>query len=92
MLSNNLSVGQVVKATSGKEKDKLFFIIKIVDHQYVLIADGKKRKLGKPKLKKVKHLEIYNVINNKVNNKISSEHNVTDVFLRVELTKLNDLV
>lgn len=92
MLSNNLSVGQVVKATSGKEKDKLFFIIKIVDHQYVLIADGKKRKLGKPKLKKVKHLEIYNVINNKVNNKISSEQNVTDVFLRVELTKLNDLV
>ena len=53
MLSNNLSVGQVVKATSGKEKDKLFFIIKIVDHQYVLIADGKKRKLGKPKLKKL---------------------------------------
>ncbi|MDK2564932.1 KOW domain-containing RNA-binding protein [Romboutsia sedimentorum] len=92
MLSNNLSVGQVVKATSGKEKDKLFFIIKVVDHQYVLIADGKKRKLGKPKLKKVKHLEIYNVINNKVNNKISSEQNVTDVFLRVELTKLNDLV
>lgn len=92
MLSNNLSVGQVVKATSGKEKDKLFFIVKIVDHQYVLIADGKKRKLGKPKLKKVKHLEIYNVINNKVNNKISSEQNVTDVFLRVELTKLNDLV
>ncbi len=92
MSSNNLSVGQVVKATSGKEKDKLFFIIKIVDHQYVLISDGKKRKLGKPKLKKVKHLEIYNVINNKVNNKISSEQNVTDVFLRVELTKLNDLV
>lgn len=92
MLSNNLSVGQVVKAASGKEKDKLFFIVKIVDHQYVLIADGKKRKLGKPKLKKVKHLEIYNVINNKVNNKISSEQNVTDVFLRVELTKLNDLV
>lgn len=92
MLSNNLSVGQVVKATSGKEKDKLFFIIKVVDHQYVLIADGKKRKLGKPKLKKVKHLEIYNVINNKVNNKISSEQNVMDVFLRVELTKLNDLV
>jgi hypothetical protein len=57
-----------------------------------LIADGKKRKLGKPKLKKVKHLEIYNVINNKVNNKISSEQNVTDVFLRVELTKLNDLI
>jgi ribosomal protein L14E/L6E/L27E len=44
MLSNNLSVGQVVKATSGKEQDKLFFIIKIVDHQYVLNSRWKEKK------------------------------------------------
>lgn len=92
MLSNNLSVGQVVRSTSGKEQGKLFFITKIIDHKYVFIADGKKRKLVKPKLKKVKHLKIYNVINNEVKNKILSEHNVADVFLRVELIKLNDLV
>lgn len=92
MLSNNLSVGQVVRSTSGKGQGKLFFITKIIDHKYVFIADGKKRKLGKPKLKKVKHLKIYNVINNEVKNKILSEHNVADAFLRVELIKLNDLI
>ncbi|HSQ88554.1 KOW domain-containing RNA-binding protein [Romboutsia sp.] len=92
MLSNNLSVGQVVRATSGKEQGRLFFIIKIVDHEYVFIADGKKRKLGKPKLKKVKHLKRYNVINDDVKNKILSEQNVTDAFLRVQLTKLNNLI
>lgn len=92
MLLKNLSVGQVVRATSGKEQGRLFFIIKLVDHEYVLIADGKKRKLGKPKLKKVKHLERYNVINNEVKNKILSEQNITDTFLRVQLTKLNNLI
>ena len=92
MLSNNLSVGQVVRSTSGKERERLFFVTKIINHEYVLIADGKKRKLGKPKLKKVKHLERYNVINNEVKNKILSEQNNTDAFLRAQLIKLDQMI
>ena len=70
MLSNNLSVGQVVRSTSGREQGRLLFVVKIIDSEYVLIADGKKRKLGKPKLKKVKHLERYDIINKEVKNRI----------------------
>ncbi|WP_027700865.1 hypothetical protein [Clostridioides mangenotii] len=89
MLSEDLSVGQVVKVSSGRDKGRLFFIVKIVDDEYVLIADGKKRKLVKPKLKKVKHLKKYNFINNEVKRKIISDQEITDCFLRAELTKLN---
>ena len=86
MLSEKIRVGQVVKGLSGRETGKLFFVVKIVDHEYVLIADGKKRKLDRPKLKKVKHLKLYNLYNNRVENKIASEE-ITDAFLRAELTK-----
>jgi len=89
VLSEDLSVGQVVKVSSGRDKGRLFFIVKIVDDEYVLIADGKKRKLVKPKLKKVKHLKKYNFINNEVKRKIISDQEITDCFLRAELTKLN---
>ncbi|GAA0225685.1 KOW domain-containing protein [Metaclostridioides mangenotii] len=89
MLSEDLSVGQVVKVSSGRDKGRLFFIVKIVDDEYVLIADGKKRKLVKPKLKKVKHLKKYNFINDEVKRKIISDQEITDCFLRAELTKLN---
>ncbi|RDY25922.1 KOW domain-containing protein [Romboutsia weinsteinii] len=89
MLSKNLSVGQVVESTSGRDIGRLFFIIKVVDDQYVLISDGKKRKLDQPKLKKVKHLKRYNVINNEVKNKILSCEYLTDAFLRAQLTKLD---
>ncbi|RDY22731.1 KOW domain-containing protein [Romboutsia maritimum] len=89
MLSNDLSVGQVVEVSAGKEKGRIFFVVKIIDHEYVLISDGKKRKLERPKLKKVKHLKRFNVINNKVKNKIVSDQTMTDAFLRAELTKLN---
>ena len=92
MLSKQLSVGQVVRATSGREQGRLFFIVKVIDSEYVLIADGKKRKLGKPKLKKVKHLERYNVINDEIKNKLRSNKDTVDAFLRAQLTKLNQSI
>jgi ribosomal protein L14E/L6E/L27E len=89
LLSENLSVGQVVKASAGRDEGHLYFIIEIVDEQYVYIADGKRRKLLKPKLKKVKHLKKYNFINQEVKRRILSKEDITDSFLRAELGKLN---
>lgn len=92
MLSQNLELGQVVLALSGREQGRLFFIIKIVDNDHVLISDGRKRKLDKPKLKKVKHLRKYNFVNQDVKNKIESKESITDAFLRAELNKLDKIV
>ncbi|MDR0880838.1 MAG: KOW domain-containing protein [Clostridioides sp.] len=89
MLSEDLSIGQVVKVSSGRDSGDLFFVIKIVDADYVLIADGKNRKLVKPKLKKVKHLKKYNFVNSEVRRRILSNLELTDAFLRAELAKLN---
>lgn len=92
MLLNKLSIGQVVKALSGREQGRLFFVVEVVDHEYVLISDGKTRKLGKPKLKKVKHLKIYDFISEEAKQKIISKQNNTDAFLRAQLTKLDQRI
>ena len=91
MLSEKTRVGQVTRCTSGRDTNRLFFIIKIIDSKYVLISDGKKRKLDRPKLKKVKHLKLYEVFNDEVENRIASD-NITDAFLRAELTKSKDII
>ena len=91
MLSEKTRVGQVTRCTSGRDTNRLFFIIKIIDSKYVLISDGNKRKLDRPKLKKVKHLKLYEVFNDEVENRIASG-NITDAFLRAELTKSKDII
>ena len=91
VLSEKIRVGQVAKSLSGRDVNRLFFIIKVIDNQYVLIADGKKRKLDRPKQKKVKHLKIYDLYNDKVENRIVSD-NITDAFLRAELTKSKTII
>lgn len=48
--------GKVVLSKMGRDKDKLFCVVGILDEEFVLIADGKYRKLNKPKKKRWKHL------------------------------------
>lgn len=47
--------GSVVRALAGRDQDR-FFVAEAVEDRFVYIADGKERKLEKPKRKNVKHI------------------------------------
>lgn len=81
-------VGQVVKSKAGRDKDRNFIIIDVVDEQYVLVADGDLRKLDHPKKKKIRHLAKYNIICEEVKNRLNSGEKITNLLLRRELEKL----
>lgn len=51
-----MEVGRVVISRQGRDRDRCFVILSVVDEQYVMMADGLTRKLDHPKRKKVKHL------------------------------------
>ena len=51
-LNFDFKVGQVVKSLKGRDKGEVMIIVKV--------ANGSNRPLSKPKLKKSKHLQIYN--------------------------------
>ena len=52
--------GQIVISKAGRDINRKFVILKIIDENYVLISDGRLRKIDKPKLKKNKHLQKTN--------------------------------
>lgn len=62
---NTFSKGQVVISKAGRDKLRKFIIVDIINEDYVLICDGKLRKIEKPKLKKTKHLAKTSYIANK---------------------------
>jgi len=55
---NNFCVGDIVLALAGRDSERLFAVVGIIDENYVYIADGKSRKSEFPKKKKVKHIEL----------------------------------
>lgn len=57
----NIKIGSVVRALAGREKDSFYVAVGIHDG-FVEIADGKERKLEKPKRKNVKHISPTNTV------------------------------
>lgn len=57
----NIQLGSVVKALAGREKNSFYVAVGIHDG-FVEIADGKERKLQKPKRKNIKHISPVNSV------------------------------
>ena len=50
----DIARSDIVRAVAGRDKGKLFFVL-AVEEEYLLLADGRHRKLESPKRKKRKH-------------------------------------
>ena len=68
-----MQVGNVVKSIKGHDAQRLYLVIAVLNADFVLLCDGKYRKLDNPKQKRVKHVELL------------SEETFTDVKLDSEV-------
>ena len=56
MKEQTLITGEIVLSRAGRDRGRAFVITEVRDTEYVLIADGRLRKIDRPKKKKRKHL------------------------------------
>ena len=50
--------GWIVRSTAGRDKDEVFCVVGVdQERQRLLLCDGKRRRLARPKLKKLGHVE-----------------------------------
>ncbi len=87
-MNGKIQIGQVVKSISGRDKDRYFIIVSIVDEDYVLISDGRLRKIQNPKLKKLKHLKLMKAVSENMDKINYNDLQSQNAFIRKELEKL----
>jgi ribosomal protein L14E/L6E/L27E len=56
----DITKGSVVIAKAGRDKGRAFAVIEVLSDREVLIADGKRRPIERPKRKNVIHLQSTN--------------------------------
>jgi ribosomal protein L14E/L6E/L27E len=86
---NNLVLGSVVESRSGRDSGSYYIVVKIIDREYVMIADGEIRKIEKPKKKKYKHLKPNGDILSKIAKKLSGNEVIYNAEIRSALRKYN---
>ena len=74
----------LIVSKAGRDKGQLFYVID-TDEQYVYLADGKSRKLEKPKRKKRKHVKQVPRTESRIAEKIRNGEKVLNSELRKEL-------
>lgn len=74
----------LVVSKAGRDQGQLFYVID-ADEQYVYLADGRSRRLEKPKRKKRKHIEQIPRTESRIAEKIRNGEKVLNSELRKEL-------
>ena len=77
----------LIVSKAGRDKGQLFYVID-TDEQYVYLADGKSRRLEKPKRKKRKHVQMVLRSETRVAAKLTDGDKVLNSELRRDLAFL----
>lgn len=85
----NVQIGQYVRSKAGRDKNHIFIIIEVINHEYVLVVDGDVRRIEKPKMKKCKHLFDYDQMSEVVCEKIEVGKKITNLMIRKEIEKFD---
>ncbi|MTI80758.1 MAG: hypothetical protein FH758_07735 [Firmicutes bacterium] len=71
---NDFNIGQLVCSIAGRDKGSLYVVVKMAEKNNVWVADGRKRKVEKPKKKNSKHLKkLPNPADKSSENKLKDE-------------------
>ena len=54
-----LQPGQLVRSLAGRDKGKHYLVLRVIDHKYVYLVDGRSRPVARPKRKNKVHLQCY---------------------------------
>lgn len=81
----------IVRSEAGRDKGKLFCVL-AVEGEYLLLADGKSRKVEAPKRKKRRHVSFFSAENTRLAGKIQSGEKISNSELRRTLAGYREAI
>jgi len=83
-----MSKGDIVQSLNGRDKGKALYVAG-VDGEYVILVDGKSRRLEHPKRKKQKHCMFLTSDGYRLSEKLRADEHVTNSEVRRALATFN---
>ena len=79
-----IAKSNIVRSDAGRDKGKLFVVL-AVEGEFLLLADGKSRKVENPKRKKRRHVLFVSAEETRLSQKIKNNEKITNSELRKTL-------
>ena len=76
-MENEFKIGQIVYSTQGRDKGD-YYIVLTASSKSLFVADGKYKKINKPKKKNITHLQKTPVVITEIAQKLSEGKKIND--------------
>ena len=86
-----IAKSNIVRSDAGRDKGKIFAVL-AVEGEFLLLADGKSRKVEHPKRKKRRHVLFVSAEESRLTDKIKSGEKITNSELRRALAAFREEV
>ena len=86
-----IAQSNIIRSDAGRDKGKLFVVL-AVEGEYLLLADGKSRRVEAPKRKKRRHVLFVAAEETRVSEKIKNNEKITNSELRRTLSAYREEV
>nr|WP_092073848.1 KOW domain-containing RNA-binding protein [Dendrosporobacter quercicolus]NSL47887.1 50S ribosomal protein L14 [Dendrosporobacter quercicolus DSM 1736]SDM68598.1 hypothetical protein SAMN04488502_106211 [Dendrosporobacter quercicolus] len=87
MSAHHISIGQLVTSLAGRDTGQPYLVIGLTG-KYVLLADGRERRVTNPKKKNIRHVKAYQAIALAVAEKLHSGSKTSDEDIRQAIANL----
>ena len=84
-----IAKSNIVRSDAGRDKGKLFYVLR-TEGDFLLLADGKSRKVESPKRKKRRHVMFVADEDTRLSRKIKGEEKITNSELRKALAAFRE--
>lgn len=88
----DLAPGWLVQSRQGRDQGKFYLVVSIAADGFVLVTDGAKRPLSRPKRKNPKHLLAWGPLNCSVGESMRTGDKVTDAQISETLLEIAERV
>ena len=82
---------EIVKSIAGHDKGNIYLISEILNQDYVLLIDGKNKKILNPKKKKIKHIKSLKSVEIGLENIFKDKSRINDGEIRKILKKYKEI-
>ncbi|MBO8141988.1 MAG: RNA-binding protein [Firmicutes bacterium] len=83
-----LEPGRLVRSKAGRDAGKLFLVYRVLEDGFVLVIDGDKRPVARPKRKNPRHLEACSAVADGLGARWARGESVKDAEVRAALELL----
>lgn len=90
-MQNNDLIGKVVLSKAGRDKNHYYVVIDKVDDNYYMLSNGATKTIQMPKKKKIKHLVVFEDVNDEIKKSLISKNVGTDLLIK-RFLKLKGIV